>query len=465
MAAKALHYKPLWSDMNYYEHQLIGIEWMLDKEINGTDTEGPSGKAKVFGGLQCDDMGLGKTIQTMAVLKNNVKRRTLIVAPVAMLPTWIDVAERSGFAVYQVEDGAWTTPHGPPGRKPTVYVAGYERICHSPSLVRAGFDRIVLDEAHKIANPSTLNAIMMRSIDAPLRWALTGTPIINKKRDLISLFAFVGVRTGKLYRDFESYDDLIGELVIHRKMDSIRGIVDNAPPVPIIEKIRLEFASKQEADFYRGIQGTLAHMMRRLQYDILSNQQRLILLMRLRQLSVHPQTYINAMRRSSKKYSMKDWSGTTTKVTALRDAVNKEVPDGNRFLVFCSFTDELNMIKDLLEKDGRLVGLYHGGMTQDERKEVLGMGADVLIVQIQAGGCGLNLQEYNRVVFMSPWWSSALMDQAMARTVRMGQKKVVRVTFYMLEEEASENIDRLIMEKAEAKKVLLNEVLGAAFSG
>jgi hypothetical protein len=35
----------------------------------------------------------------------------------------------------------------------------------------------------------------------------------------------------------------------------------------------------------------------------------------------------------------------------------------------------------------------------------------------------------------------------------------------MLEEEASENIDRLIMEKAEAKKVLLNEVLGAAFSG
>ena len=453
---------------------------MLDKETAGTKVKGPAGTARIYGGLQCDDMGLGKTIQTMAILKNNPKPRTLIVAPVAMLPTWIEISERSNFTVYKVEDGVWSKSAA--GARSSVYIAGYERICHSPSLVRAGFDRIVLDEAHRIANPATLSAIMMRTINAPLRWALTGTPIINKMRDLVSLFAFIGVPTGKLYKwKDDLYEDLIGELVIHRSMNSIRGIVDAVkpgpagsaaaalaaavPPVPIIEQVRLDFKTEEEADFYRGIQGTLSHMLTRLQHDILSNQERLVLLMRLRQLSVHPQTYINAMRRSSSKYKREDWSGPSTKVDALCDAVDKEVPEGRRFLVFCSFVDEMNIIREALEERGHLVEMYYGAMNGEERKAALNAGADVLLVQIQAGGVGLNLQQYNRVVFMSPWWSSALMDQAIARTVRMGQCEKVRVSFYMLAEEQSENIDRLMMEKADIKRELLGEVLEQAYSG
>lgn len=456
--------KPLWPDMHYFDHQLVGIEWMLDKETSGTNVEGAVGKTRIYGGLQCDDMGLGKTIQTMAVIKNNPKPRTLIVAPVAMLPTWIEISERSGFTVYNVDDGKWTKSAA--GARSSVYVAGYERICHSPSLVRAGFDRIVLDEAHRIANPSTLSAIMMRTIDAPLRWALTGTPIINKMRDLVSLFSFIGVPTGKLYKwKDDLYEDLIGELVIHRSMNSIRGIVETAPPVPTIEQVRLDFKTEEEAEFYRGIQGTLSHMLTRLQHDILSNQERLVLLMRLRQLSVHPQTYINAMRRSSSKYKREDWSGPSTKVDALCDTVDKEVPEGRRFLVFCSFVDEMNIIREALEERGHLVGMYNGAMNSEERRAALSAGTDVLLVQIQAGGVGLNLQQYNRVIFMSPWWSSALMDQAIARTVRMGQREKVRVSFYMLAEEQSENIDKIMMDKANAKRELLGEVLEQAYSG
>jgi hypothetical protein len=101
-------------------------------------------------------------------------------------------------------------------------------------------------------------------------------------------------------------------------------------------------------------------------------------------------------------------------------------------------------------------------MNQVERCAVLEKskkleGRVVLLLQLQAGGVGLNLQEYDRVVFVSPWWTSALMDQAVARAVRMGQTKIVHVYHLALaaEKEGSLNIDTLVHAKAHQKRLLL----------
>ena len=47
------------------------------------------------------------------------------------------------------------------------------------------------------------------------------------------------------------------------------------------------------------------------------------------------------------------------------------------------------------------------------------------------------------------------MEQATARTVRMGQKRVVRIIHLTLAEEKTINIDRLMFAKAESKKAAL----------
>jgi SNF2 family DNA or RNA helicase len=454
---------PLWDDMTYYKHQLVGIKWMLKREIKGVTVETEFGKTKVHGGLQCDDMGLGKTIQTMAIIKNNPVDRTLIVAPLAMLETWQNVAKKSGFKVFTVEDKEWTRLSSSRGLQ-SVYVAGYERLIASPSLTYGGFDRIILDEAHKIRNVDGSTAKAMRRIEAQYRWALTGTPIVNKMRDLVSLFKFIGIKTGYQNKWDVSYNSLVEKLVIHRSMDSIRKIVDDAPPVPIIEHVTLDFDTKEEEEFYRGIQGTIQHLLHKMKRDILSNTEKFVLLMRLRQLSVHPQTYINAMRRSDDEYDREDWCGVPTKVARLKKDLKEEVAKEHRFLVFCQFVDEMMLIREELEKDGHAVEIYYGGMNQEDRNKALKAGADVLLIQIQAGGVGLNLQEFDRVIFLSPWWTSALLDQAIARTVRMGQKKVVKVQFYMLAEEETDNIDKMMMEKADTKREILKEIFELAYS-
>lgn len=449
---------PLWPGMEYHSHQVVGIKWMLAHEIDGTTVETAHGREHIYGGIQCDDMGLGKTIQTAAVMQNNPLPRTLLVAPLAMLDTWAGVLERAGFTVMRAAAGSvWA---GKVIRsRPSVFIAGYERLVASPSLARAGFDRIILDEAHKIRNPDSEAARTMRKISAPIRWALTGTPIVNKRQDIVSLMAFIGVPCGALYRWKDDYEDLLPELMIHRSMEEMRPVLDAAPPVPVMNEITLDFATEEEAEFYRGIQGTLESKLAAFKHDLLTPQQRFLLLLRLRQISVHPQVYISAKRRENRAYRREDWTGVPTKVAALKGLVDEGVEAGHRYLVFCQFVEEMSLIGAELRTGGHAVACYHGGMSQKERSAALGAGADVLLMQIQAGGVGLNLQEYDRCVFMSPWWTAALMDQAIARTVRMGQKAEVHVIHLRLAEEASLNIDALIAEKAEQKREILEDIL------
>ena len=204
------------------------------------------------------------------------------------------------------------------------------------------------------------------------------------------------------------------------------------------------------------------------------------LLLRLRQLSVHPQVYINAKRREG-AYDREDWVGATTKLERLGQIIGEtpltpaepacRPPSGglHKYIVFCQFNEEMSLIREYLLRhqlvEDQNILLYHGGMTQSERAAVLDYSKKstektVLLLQLQAGGVGLNLQEYDRIVFMSPWWTSALMDQAIARAVRMGQREVVHVYHLRLASENTKtiNIDTLVNAKADEKRKMLERL-------
>ena len=110
---------------------------------------------------------------------------------------------------------------------------------------------------------------------------------------------------------------------------------------------------------------------------------------------------------------------------------------------------------------------------------------EILLVQLQSGGTGLNLQHFDRIIFTGPWWTKALMEQAVGRAVRIGQTKQVVVYHLRLKAEedsgapagpvgalSSEatppvyderiNIDRFMWNKAEGKGDLCAQVLQTA---
>lgn len=465
---------------------------MLDKEHRGTEAprRKGDGSVTVYGGFQCDEMGLGKTIQMVSVMAHHALPVTLLLAPLAMLDTWKSVCVRAGFVVYEAVKGEWAWAAGKGdvaknGYRVEVYLTNLEKLYTTPRLFRGhSFDRVVVDEAHRLCNGDSEMARAARRVHAPIRWAMTGTPLVNRLADVVSLLAFLGVPHSPLWRwDKERYETLLPSLLLHRTMESVRNVIQGAPPVPRIHHWKLPFCNEKERAFYTGAQSKVIQEGGRSPSAV----NMFLLLLRLRQLAVHPQIYIRAMRRESRSYAHPDWKEPSTKMLALRKIIERdrkakqeekaEEKEVHRYLVFCHFQDEMALLRDDLITSGGFssehVLMYHGSLTKAQRESVLTVSKastepTVLLLQLQAGGVGLNLQEYDRIVFVSPWWTSALMVQAVARAVRMGQTRVVEVYHLELDLEKGADadaegneqkdiilIDRLVRQKADTKRELL----------
>jgi SNF2 family DNA or RNA helicase len=89
----------------------------------------------------------------------------------------------------------------------------------------------------------------------------------------------------------------------------------------------------------------------------------------------------------------------------------------------------------------------------------------ILLVNIKSGGVGLNLQHFTRIIFMSPWWTSALMRQSVGRAVRIGQREEVQVYHLVLKEEETLNIDKMMRDRMSQKEELLVDLLKCASRG
>lgn len=453
--------KPLWPDFSYKSHQTTAVEWMLKRE-----------SAEESGGLLCDEMGLGKTMEVLGTIKNSKKSQTLLLCPKAVIPQWLAAAEKSQMNCMIIEADVWHMTAPFKSRQPFLFITNYEKIVSKPTKFQRLWDRVVLDESHRAKNK---NGQLWKSIDKLERktlWCVTATPIINDLVDIRNLFGLVGYDTQKL-TNYLYLCKTMGEACLHRSMEMMRPVLKELPARPYLTTETLNFVTDEEAEFYRGIQGNIMRRWKALAHDnILA---RLALLIRLRQLSLHPQVYINARRKTWAGYERDDWSESSTKFNALRTKLEQPGCPPARWIVFCQFHDEMDLLTSYLSTSPAVstVLSYHGGLTDKRKAEVLeetktplgDKGHQVLLLQLQSGGVGLNLQHFSKIVFMSPWWTAAMMDQAIGRAVRIGQEKTVEVTMLVLKEEETMNIDVAMLEKADTKRGMLERLFVHASQG
>jgi len=102
---------------------------------------------------------------------------------------------------------------------------------------------------------------------------------------------------------------------------------------------------------------------------------------------------------------------------------------GKGKIIFCRFRNEIDEIVDRLIAGGMSrVTSFDGRDGKSARVEKLAGVYDAIVMQIQTGCEGLNMQDkYNEVYFVSPHWNPAIEDQAIARCHRIGQTKPVDV--------------------------------------
>jgi SNF2 family DNA or RNA helicase len=483
--------KTIIGDKELHDHQITAVNWMMARE------EDPEHS----GGFLCDEMGLGKTLSLIGLLINKVVAKTLVLGPVAVLRQWRRSLLEAGLATFEMDNHRWCYKGGNLA-KAHVYITNYDKLTNDSDLM-IGYDRLVLDEAHIMRNNEGVKYQKLKGINARHKWFLTGTPIVNRLSDLDSLVRLLNRKTAVTALNAPV---LMNKLALYRTQEDLRDTLKVLPPK--INQHRIDFTTEQEATFYRGIQGKLNERLEFLIEEGGRHGEILGLLTRLRQISTHPQVYIRAMRHQIPGYSRPNWTADSSKVSKLVDIMRKD-SGAHGYVVFVHFKDEMDVLYERLKKDSSVANVfkYHGELNANQRADVLeacelsvkqnelagmrtrdlldiyasklpllckdvcniidkfrGGSHTILLAQIQSAGTGLNLQFMDRVVFTTPWWTAALMDQSIGRVVRLGQTKVVEVHHLSLSEEmeVSINIDDYINVRVEEKRELCERLLAAA---
>ncbi|HEU4904371.1 MAG TPA: SNF2-related protein, partial [Flavisolibacter sp.] len=144
------------------------------------------------GACLADDMGLGKTLQTICFLawfsEQNPDLRHIIVCPTSLVYNW--QAELAKFAPglsASVFQGAMKQQDS----DAQVIIASYGTLrSNSDALLSQGFGIAIIDESHNIKNPSAQITRITQQLEAKIRIALSGTPVINNTFDLYSQLSF-----------------------------------------------------------------------------------------------------------------------------------------------------------------------------------------------------------------------------------------------------------------------------------
>lgn len=471
--------------ISYLSHQEEGIRWMLSRETEGAPV--------CRGGILADDMGLGKTFQTIGLLKNSplTGLRTLIVCPPALIAGWTEELRACGYFVASLmTSGGWTRPGATsdedakrerllakPGSRPAgtaeiIALTTYPKVAmYRRAVAETAFDRVILDEGHAIRNgmaTSRWMSCMAVAATATTRWILSATPVQNGPHDWRNLCWWLRVRCPAI--DIPR----LGEVVmLRRTMEELRDVIAALPPPPrfVAHNLSVPTGGAEER-LFRALCDRLEAAM---ENKHVKSFIKLELYLRIQQMLVHPQIYIDAMRdKFGPGYRRADWTGSATKWEAFHGELLRAVADKAPAIVFCNFRSEMDRVAAAGAAAGARVWSVRGGMTAEavgtavtDARAAAAAGTDpvVVVVQIVAGGAGLNLQFCKRILFLSQHWNPAVVHQAVGRAVRIGQPHVVEIHTFRIVDDVMDNLDRRMVEVHVGKIAAARTVCETLYAG
>ncbi|ESP03729.1 hypothetical protein LOTGIDRAFT_198942 [Lottia gigantea] len=149
---------------------------------------------------------------------------------------------------------------------------------------------------------------------------------------------------------------------------------------------------------------------------------------------------------------------SSSKVDALMKAlVQQRIDDPTvKSIIVSQFTSLLTLIEVPLRLNGFKFARLDGKMTNKKRVDNMEMFMDpsldsptIFLLSLKAGGVGLDLKAASRVFLMDPGWNPAVEEQCFDRCHRLGQKRDVNITKFLVEDSVEERMLAL-QEKKQA---------------
>jgi hypothetical protein len=437
-------------------YQERGLAWLSFLEAAG------------LGGVLADDMGLGKTVQLLALIGGDTERGatapTLLVCPMSLVGNWQREAARflPGLRVH--------VHHGrerPRGREFTTAVAAADLVVTTYALLARDaaalgelpWHRVILDEAQAVKNAATRAASAARSMPAPHRVAVTGTPVENRLADLWSLMEFANPGLLGAAADFKRRfavpierlgDEDAGARLrsltqpfVLRRLKTDATIIRDLPP-----KLEMDVVCTLTTEQAALYQSVVADMLARIEETSGIERRGLVLatMTKLKQVCNHPAQFLRDGSRLA---------GRSGKLARLEETLEEILAAGEKALLFTQFAEFGEMLRThLVARFGREVAFLHGGLGKAQRDDLVARfqsgdlrSPPIFVLSLKAGGTGLTLTAANHVFHVDRWWNPAVEDQATDRAFRIGQTRAVQVRKFVCAGTLEERIAGMISDK------------------
>lgn len=450
--------------------------------------------------LLADDMGLGKSVQALVTWEEYCARLgiergpALIVAPNSVKGSWASEVRRWLGLEATVVSGATRERRAAQARQAVAagqpVIVNWEKLrarkpagkpveMTEPWLLEHDWQAVIADECHRAKNRKAQQTLGLWQLQAPVRLALTGTPILNSPDEIWSLLVWLrpeqyGRGGGRiaywtfydLYVDY--YETQYGRVVTGvRDPDALRfeladklvrrtkGTVLDLPPITR-RYIDVELGPKQRRIYKEAERKLWVELEQEAAAGdekaaaVLEGELRLLELpngaarcTRLRQIASTPALL-----------------GTPDNSAKLDTAVELIEDAGRQVVVFSAFKGTCELLRTRLAKRKISCELITGDVPPEERTDRVARFQEgeitVIASTLQAGGVGITLTAADTVIFLERDWTPAINEQAEARLHRIGQENAVTVLIL----QAVDTVDTGKVQPAnELKSIIVGSVL------
>ncbi|XP_004853945.1 chromodomain-helicase-DNA-binding protein 1-like isoform X2 [Heterocephalus glaber] len=391
-----------------------------------------------------DEMGLGKTCQTIALFiylegRLNDEGPFLILCPLSVLSNWKEEMERCAPGLSCVtyagdkEERVHLQQVLTQDSHFHVLLTTYEICLRDASFLKSfSWSVLVVDEAHRLKNQSSLLHKTLSEFSVVFSLLLTGTPIQNSLQELYSLLSFVepDLFSKEQVEDFvQRYQDIEKE---SKSASELHRLLQPFLLRRVKAEVATELPKKTEVVIYHG----MSALQKKYYKAIL-----------MKDLGVEPEPFEvgDHLIEASGKLHLLD------KLLAFLYS------RGHRVLLFSQMTQMLDILQDYMDYRGYSYERVDGSVRGEERHlAIKNFGQQpifVFLLSTRAGGVGMNLTAADTVIFIDSDFNPQNDLQAAARAHRIGQNKPVRVIRLIGRDTVEETVCRRAASKLQLASV------------
>lgn len=447
---------------NLFPYQKNGIAYAIQKKriING------------------DDMGLGKTAQSIATLVLGGARCILVICPATLKENWKREwkiwAGREAIIINDRVKSTWIQYYKV--GMCNVFITNYESLrkyfverIDQPVDERTGkkaplrlnhihfketvntFDAVIVDELHRCKDGRRQVSKFVMGITRGKEWVLglTGTPVVNKPKDLLSQLHIIGhLHTLGGYKRFidtycQGYNEASNLKLLNYNLHKncfyrrLKKEVLHDLPDKLRSIIRTDIDTRTEYDKAEN------NLIQYLRENLQKTEGEITTALR-----GEAMVLIGILKKISAR----------GKIASMIDHIQEVVDGGEKIIVFAWHKEVVNALKEAVT--GALTIVGDNTMEQRQRAVDNFQNNDdckVIICNIQSGGVGITLTASSRVSFIELPWHPAHADQAEDRAWRIGAKNNVMCNYLL----GINTIDEYIYDIIEKKRQIVAQVTGA----